>query len=254
MAKLFEKIKTGLRYVGLVHIQQEQPPLPYEPQKYQLSGEKNKLETHRDFLRNLQSEENNRLETLETKTSSLVSQSAIVFSLLSLFIPLLMDKASMFPVAIKVLLIFILILSSFFYLLTIRNAIKNYKLSDFKYIQSAPKNVIDFIHSSEELFIAEEVRDLLLAIPRNRHINDRKGTNLMHSYFAFKIANLMTGILIATFSISIIFYKPEKNSMVISEPVVIKNLDSLINIKVLTKDTITVCIKDSLYHVISVSR
>lgn len=251
MKKLVKKIKKCLSLIGLFYTEGQRPDLSYEIQGYQLTDNLEKIKSHRDFLLNLENQEDKRLDTIESKTSNLIAQTAIVFSLLGLFIPLLMDKASSFNMYLQICLIVPLFLSSFFYLLTIHNALKNYQIHKFKYVRSVPKNVVDLKDDSTEMFIAEEVRDLLLAVPENRHINNRKGNHLLHSYTAFKLANLTTGILIATFAFSILFYKPEKSTITINEPIEIKKIDSLIKYlrKQQLRDTLTIKLKDSIYAI-----
>ncbi len=239
-----------LSNIGIFYNEPESTRLPYDSQEYQLVDDEKKIAAHRDFLNNLESQEDKRLDTIESKTSNLVAQTAIVFALLGLFIPLIMDKASELNVYVRYFLILLLFLSSFFYLLTIHNALKNYQIHKFRYIRSLPSNVMDFKNDNLENFLAEEVRDLLISVPRNRHINNRKGTNLLHSYNAFKLANFMTGILVAVFSISILFYKPQQNTVVIANQIEIKNLDSLVkqnNQQYEISDTIVLKLKDSTY-------
>lgn len=249
MKALRKKIKKYLSLIGLFYTEGERPDLAYEIQGYQLTENLEKIKSHRDFLLNLENQEDKRLDTIESKTSNLIAQTAIVFSLLGLFIPLLIDKASSFNICLQIALIVPLFLSSFFYLLTIHNALKNYQIHRFKYVRSVPKNVMDLKDESLEKFIAEEVRDLLLAVPENRHINNRKGNYLLHSYTAFRLANITTGILIATFAVSILFYRPEKNTITINEPIEIKKIDSLIKYmkKQQVGDTLTIKLKDSIY-------
>lgn len=244
-----QKLKKYVSQIGLLYNEGERPDLAYKIQEYKLTENLEKIKFHRDFLLNLESQEDKRLDAIESKTSNLIAQTAIVFSLLGLFIPLLMDKASSYHISLRIILIVLLFFSSCFYLLTIHNALKNYKIHKFRYVRSNPKNVMDLKDENLENFIAEEVRDLLLSVPENRHINNRKGNHLLHSYTAFKLANMTTGILIGTFAISILFYRPEKNLIYINEPIEIKKIDSLIKYMKNNKsiDTLIIKTKDSLY-------
>lgn len=252
MKKIKIFFTSTLSNIGIFYNEPENTRLPYDSQEYQLEGNEKKITAHRDFLNNLENQEDKRLDTIESKTSNLVAQTAIVFALLGLFIPLIMDKASELNVYVRYFLILILFLSSFFYLLTIHNALKNYQIHKFRYIRSLPSNVMDFKNDNLRKFIAEEVRDLLISVPRNRHINNRKGTNLLHSYNAFKLANFMTGILVSVFSVSILFYKPQQNTIFIANEIEIKNLDSLVkqnSQRNRMSDTIVLKLKDSIYIV-----
>ncbi|WPV67043.1 hypothetical protein [Chitinophaga sp. LS1] len=222
-----EKLKDFFQSLGLGYKHPDAgadlPSGTYQNQNDQVE----KLKTHRDFLKGLEEEEQNRLDSIDTKGSQLISQVGIIFALLSLFIPFIMDKTASFHVTYKVLLIILLIFSALFYVLSIHNALKNYRLSDFQYVRPSAQNVIDFKDKSEAEFLAEEIRDYLSGKTRNVHNNNKKGTNLLHAYVAFKYANVLTGLLIACFAIAMVFYKPEKNSVSIEGPVVIKDLRSI---------------------------
>ena len=251
MGKLSKKIIAIFQPVGLFY-KESRTREPLESNLYQLRQGEDVIREHRDFLLRLEEAEEKRLNSIDAKTSQLISQTGIIFSLLSLFIPVIMDKAAGFNLAVKCILIVILVLAAFFYLLTIHNALKNYRINKYSYIRPSSKNVLDLKDRPAAEFRAEEVRDLLSGTNKNIHNNNLKGTNLLHSYTAFKTANTLTGLLVVLFSISILFYIPEKETVSINGPVEIKNLQPILKDagkRPAHLDTLTLIVRDSLYHI-----
>jgi len=208
-----------------------------------------KLKEHRDFLNRLEEEEQKRLESIDTKGSQFVAQVGVIFALMALFIPIIMDKVSGFHIILKIVLIVCALLASLLYVLSIHNALKNYRITDFEYSRPSASNVLNFKDEDVKTFIDEEIRDLLSGQVRNTHNNNRKATNLLQAYVAFKYANILTGSLIAIFSILMVVYKPENNSISIDGPVTIKNLDQFqkaIEKSSQKKDTTIVNIKNDI--------
>lgn len=247
MDKPRNKIQKLLETLGLYHSDNEEYTVPYDSDKYRLTKDAEKIKAHRDFLRSMFDQEESRMAAIENKTSQLVAQTGIVFSLLSLFVPIFLDKASSFSITIKLFLIGMLIMTFLCYGLTITNALKNYRINKFKYAKPSPNNVLLLKDRTVRAFWAEEVRDLLRSIKINENINNRKGTNLLHAYKAFNLANVFAGILVVFFAVTILFLKPEKNEIIIVNSLEIKKLDSLIEIidkKVNSPDTIVI-LKDS---------
>jgi hypothetical protein len=220
------KLKSLLNEIGLYDIKPE--PLEETPfGVYSTGGTKVETAEHMAFLKSLDEAENKRLEAIEAKTSQMIAQTGIVFSLLSLFVPLLIDKISEINVAIKVALLIFLLLSFFLYMVSIWNALKNYDVKQFKYSSPSPKNVIDFQSKGVIAFQTEVVKDLLYALPRNVYLNNIKATNLLHSFMAFKIANLFAGCLVAIFCLSLLFFSTSTPFIKIEGQVKIEQMDSL---------------------------
>lgn len=147
-----------------------------------------KLKLHRDFLKTLESEENSRLTLIENKTTQLVAQTGVIFALMSLFIPLIIDRIDIYY--LKLLIFIPLVLAFIFYLLTIHRAAKNFNLRNFVYSRSMATNVIKHKDNSAQDFLVEEINDLLYGIKKNTETNDVKASNLIHSYNALKIAHI----------------------------------------------------------------
>lgn len=219
-------------------------------QSYQKkNGSIEKLKEHRDFLNRLADEEQKRLESIDTKGSQFIAQVGVIFALLTLFIPIIMDKVSGFHISFKIILIVFSVLASLLYVLSIHNALKNYRISDFEYVRPSASNVLDFKDADVETFVDEEIRDLLMGRVRNIHNNNIKATNLLHAYVSFKYANILTGSLIALFSIAMVLYKPENNVVSIQGPVIIKHLDEVqktLEKRNQRKDTTVINIKNEI--------
>lgn len=240
-------MKKFLIRIGIIKIKDTSSPYNYDSTEYTNLTDKDKIEAHKNFLKSIEDDENNRLTLLESKTSQLISQTGIIFSLLSLFVPIFIDKVTDINILIKILLLLLLFLAFLFYMLTIRNALKNFNLINFNYSKSSPYNVIKLQKECLCKFYAEEVQDRLFSINQNQKMNDKKATNLLHSYNSFKLANTFTGILVFAFSLSLLFLTPKKEPFIISSPIKIENFDSSINIllRVLNSKKDTIYLKKS---------
>ncbi|CDT01033.1 hypothetical protein BN1088_1432769 [Sphingobacterium sp. PM2-P1-29] len=239
-----KKIKDFFDAFGICYQHSEEIKNDLDCRQY-VNNIENILREHKDFLKNLDEKEEKRLDSIENKTSNLVSQTAVVFSLVSLFIPLLIDKTSGIDFFYKIVILLLLFISSFFYILTIINALKNYRISNFQYVKPSAKNVIKFHNENLEAFMQEEIKDLLYGIPRNRHNNDRKGTNLLHAYNSFKWANIATALLIGFLCIKLVFIEKTPETTRINGTVEIKDLNQVIKSISNKKDTVVIRINSS---------
>lgn len=205
-------MKKFLNKYGLFLDKQDINPYSYSINDYITTGDTEKLKTHLEFLKGIESEENNRLSIIENKTSQLVSQTGIIFSLLSLFIPIFIDKVTEQHWGIRLFFLIILVIAFLFYMLTIRNAIKNYNVKNFIYSKSSPINVINHQSKSVDEFNVIEIKDLLYGANQNLKTNNVKATNLIHAYHAFKIANVATAILVVLICTLLLFIKPKSEN------------------------------------------
>lgn len=220
------KIREIFNHIGLFVVvndiaQADEGNLKYAPQNKPKSKDEDKLKLHRDFLKSLEAEENNRLTLLENKTTQMIAQTSVIFALLSLAIPLVVDKVDAFY--LKLLVFIPLVLAFVFYLLTIYNALKNFNVKKFKYSRSLPTNVIKLKDASAEDFLIEEINDLLYSTRTNLDINNVKASNLIYSYNCFKVAILFTAILGISLCVSLLFIKQKKDPITIENPVKIEN-------------------------------
>lgn len=181
-----------------------------------------KLKLHRDFLKTLESEENSRLTLIENKTTQLVAQTGVIFALMSLFIPLIIDRIDIYY--LKLLIFIPLVLAFIFYLLTIHRAAKNFNLRNFVYSRSMATNVIKHKDNSAQDFLVEEINDLLYGIKKNTETNDVKASNLIYSYNALKTAHILTAILGISLCISLLVSTQKKEPITIKDPIKIENI------------------------------
>ena len=220
------KVIEILNHLGLLvkktdTAQEDGAGLKYAPQNKAKNKDEDKLKLHRDFLKSLEAEENNRLTLIENKTTQMIAQTSVIFALLSLAIPLVVDKVDGFY--LKLLVFVPLVLAFVFYLLTIHNAAKNFNVKKFKYSRSLPTNVIKLKDASAEDFLIEEINDLLYSTKINLEINNIKASNLIYSYNCFKIANLLTAVLGIALCVSLLFIKQKKEAIAIENPIKIEN-------------------------------
>jgi hypothetical protein len=141
-----KKVRKYLNAIGLFEKEREVKPVPSEAYAYADQEDEVKSLAHMQYLKALMDGEDSRLVLIESKSSQLIGQTGLIFSLLSLFVPLLIDKVDGLSFYLKATLLIILLFAFGFYLLTIRNALKNYNVRKFQYSSPAPKNVLDFSH------------------------------------------------------------------------------------------------------------
>jgi len=145
-------------------------PYDYNPADY-TSTDPEKIKSHLELLKDILKKEDERLTTIESKNSQIISYTAIIFSSISLFTPLFLEKVPSENGYIKTALIILIIVTLAFYFLVIHNAIKNYGISKFFYSGSDPNNVIKYQANSVSEFNAIEVRDILYSINQNLKSN-----------------------------------------------------------------------------------
>jgi len=220
-----KSIKDVLRSLGLFPLTTQDNSPVYSSSDYEQITDEKMGEAHMAFLYKLDEDENNRLTLLEGKTSQLIAQTGIIFSLLSLFVPLLIDKVVGMQTYIKVILLLILLLAFCCYMLTIKNALKNFKVTNFPYSKPSAKNVITFQRKPMAEFYCEVIKDILYGLQINKKLNNTKASNLLHSYTAFRAANTLTAVLVSCFCISLLFLKQEEPSVSIKGQVKIENFD-----------------------------
>lgn len=213
--------QIGLFVIETDDAQEDSADLKYVPQNKSKNKDDDKLKLHRDFLKSLEAEENNRLTLIENKTTQMIAQTSVIFALLSLAIPLVIDKVD--ALYLKLLVFLPLVLAFVFYLLTIHNAAKNFNVKKFKYSRSLPTNVIKLKDAPAEDFLIEEINDLLYSTKTNLEINNVKASNLIYSYNCFKIANLFTAILGIVLCVSLLFINQKKDPITIENPIRIEN-------------------------------
>ena len=146
------------------------------------------------YLKDLDNQENDRQGIIETKTSQLIGQTGIIFSLLGLFIPTYIDKFADVNAIFKICCVASFIFTLSFYLLTIYHATKYLNIHKYKYGQRSATTIMKSYGKKKD-FKVEEIKDLLFCIDRNTQVNNLKAGNLIYAYRCFKLGNIFVGIL-----------------------------------------------------------
>lgn len=206
------------------------------------------LDLKTDYLKEIDSQENSRHSSIETKTSQLIGQTGIIFTLIGLFISNYIAKFSEWPGLMRAILLGLFVVSLFFYLLTIFQATKYLNILKYKYGQRSPSTVSKKFESPDA-FKIEEIKDLLYSIERNTLVTNQKCNNLIYAYRSFKIATVTVGLLSVLLIICSSYLPSAKPTKVsIENQIGILGLDSILiklqkdpgkNIQLLTtpKDT-----------------
>ncbi len=215
------KLKLLFQSFGLFKKLEFQKPYNYNTSTYNNSKER-KLELHKAYLKEIVNDEDNRLNVIENKTSQLISQTGLIFSLLSLFIPFIIDKVLDFNIYFNILFIVILALAYLFYILTINNALKNFNVKNFNYGKNSPKSVLNQQDLSVKKFLKMEIKDSLFTINNNIAINNVKATNLITAYNSFKLGNIFTSILVVFLCASLLFISSRTEEINLENPIDIK--------------------------------
>lgn len=213
-----------------------------------LNGDK--LEIHKLYLKNIENEENNRLNIIENKTSQLISQTGLIFSLLSLFIPFIIDKVLDFNFYLKILFIIILTLAYLSYILTINNALKNFNVKNFKYVKNSPDSVLKHQELKKKKFLIMEIKDLFSIIRNNIEINNRKASNLISAYNAFRLGNIFTSVLVVFLCTSLLFIQSKPHEILVKDSIEIEQFQDYIEIlnelNTILKENLNNKVEDSL--------
>lgn len=189
------------------------------------------LDLKLQYLKELNEQVNERQNTIDTKTSQLIGQTGIIFSLVGLFIPTYIDKFQDISTTYKVVCICVFVITLTFYLLCIFHATKYLNVSKYKYGQRST-DTIKRKFQTEDDFKIEEIKDLIFCIERNTELDTLKAGNLIYAHRSFKIGNLSIGLLSLLLLFSFYSLKPkEPNKITIEGAVSIKGLDSLMNLK-----------------------
>lgn len=224
-------IKKIFNYIGIWIEKDETNPYTYDSEEYKNTDEE-KIKKHIELLKSLEKKEDDRLTIIDTKTSQIITYTGFIFSALSLFIPILLDKIPEQGFMVRIVFIVALVFAFLFYIITIHNAIRNYNIKKFHYSRSDPRNVIKYQYELVSDFSAIEIKDLLYSYNLNSKTNDEKANNLIFAYRTFRIANILTAFIGILICYSLLFVKPKENCFSIKNPVQIQNIDSIRKIAV----------------------
>ena len=218
--------KKYAAYVGLVRNNLS----PNVPEKYTPLIEENQelLQKHLDYTKELLDLEQKRQTIIEGKLAQLEGQASIVVSIISLFIPLFIDKIngvnSLIIIILPVGFLFVL----FNYCLTVYHVISTLYINKYKYATGSISTITRKSRAGNlSSLMIEQIEDNIYALSNNSHFNNLKGTTLNYAAKTFKVANISFG-LFAFFLICIsIGVKSIKNQEKITIAKLDHRLDSI---------------------------
>ena len=187
------------------------------------------LDLKTGYLKALDAQEVSRQTIIESKTSQLIGQAGIIFSLLSLFISNYFSKFRDLPLLIQFFFIFLFLVILFLYLTTIFQATKYLNIIKYAYAQRSVSTVMAKFDKEDD-FKVEEIKDLIYSIERNTKVNNQKCNNLIYAYRSFRIGTIGVGLLsVLLISSGYFVGKASTNKFQIENPVIIQGLDSAIS-------------------------
>jgi len=214
-----------LKYLGLFTNGVAPNSFNYKSEDYKLKKGK-KILLHKALLTKLEISEEERLQAIENKSSQIVTYTGIIFSALSLFVPIMLDGIVTQPFSIRIIFILFLVITFLLYILTIHNALKNYNIGNFFYSRPDPNNVIKYQEKTSKEFEAIGVQDLLDSYRINFKTNNQRANNLIYAYRSFRLANIFTAIMAVMISLSLLF-AIDQNDGQLRKQVIIQNFESL---------------------------
>lgn len=217
---MLKKIKEHFGF-----IKQEETSIKY-PSEFNYADN---LDLKTEYLKELDKQEDTRRATIDSKISQLIGQTGIIFSILSLFISNYISEFNRSSIILQLVLIILFIIALFFYLYTIIIASNYLNVSKYKYGQRDVATVRKKFNSEDD-FKIEEIKDLIYSIERNTMVTNQKCNKLIYAYRSFRIATITVGILsISLITAGYFMPKPESARIKLENPVIIKDLDSLIH-------------------------
>jgi hypothetical protein len=216
-------IKRYLEYIGFWKQQSKNPSTKEEFRKEKkISIAERKLA----YLKEMEANNIERRNTIETKNSQLIGQASIVSSVFFLFISLLIDSFLEVNLLVRIILSIIFLVVLIHYLYAVIQATKTLEINRYQYPNRSTSTIVN--NKKEIDFINEEIQDLMFIVNKSSELDNQKGNNLLFAARCFQIANIGFGIL--TIVIIIMTFFITTNSKKINEQ---------------TKVTKTVCVKSS---------
>lgn len=159
-------------------------------------------EDHRRYLEGLYEHDEKRLQAIESKVLSIIGQSGLIISLLSLSLNLV-KEASDRSIALTDLLIACYVAALIFYVWSIVEATKVLAINNFKY-QTGSTKTVSKNHQRRDEFREEEIRDLIRNIGVNRQLTNDKGTHLLRARSSFRTALIITAVFGSLMAIALL--------------------------------------------------
>ncbi|MBO7611918.1 MAG: hypothetical protein J6T23_06900 [Elusimicrobia bacterium] len=195
--------------------------------KYEKSYGNKKVEDLKyrvSFLRNLFDYEEKRKNSIDERSSVMMSHLGIILSISCLILTFLIEFFSENTNKLVIITFTILtIVLIFLYIMSIYFIYKNYDATKFNYSYPSPENTKQF--SSIESFLEEEIENLIYGIYANEKTNNRKlnNLNIARNYmrWAFYLIAVLISLSIVTF-----FLHPTKDKVVnVKNAIAIENID-----------------------------
>lgn len=210
-----------LKFLLLPRQIESKKPFDYDKNNYH-NLKREQLELHKSYLKEMEAEENTRLEMIENKTAQLVSQTGLVFALLSLFVPFIVDTVLNSHMIFRVAFILLLIICFLCYISAIINSLKNFNVKKFNYGYKSPTTILNHQSLSKKKFMQMEIKDALYCINNNIEMNNRKATHLLRGYHFFKFGMVSTAILVVFLCVSLLFMDSEESENGTKQPMEIQ--------------------------------
>jgi hypothetical protein len=185
------------------------------------------LDLKTEYLKTLDAQENDRRASIDTKTSQLIGQTGIIFSIVSLFITNFISKFNSWHIWFQVLIIAFFLITLGLYLMAIIKATEYLNIHKYKYGQRNVSTVSQ-VFASEEAFKTEEIKDMIYSIERNTKVTNQKCNNLVYAHRFFRVGTISVGILSVLMILSAYITSPAVTTTIkLEQPISIKGIDSL---------------------------
>jgi len=169
------------------------------------------------YLERLFDNEEDRRNTLDGKLSTLVGQNGIVFTISSLILPFLYERADKINIHILIFIGFIYILISVVFILSILYSSQIFNIGKYGYMNGTPDTVLKY--ESDDEFKKEELKDLIKSIEYNADLNNKKGTLLIKSGKLFTFGISMISLIIILSLIGVFTMKHIESEIKISNQI-----------------------------------
>lgn len=176
------------------------------------------------FLRNLFDYEEKRKNSIDERSSVMMSHLGIILSIscliLTFFIEFFSENTNKLVIVIFTILTIVLI---FLYIMSIYFIYKNYDATKFNYSYPSPENAKQF--SNIESFLEEEIKNLIYGIYANEKANNRKLNNLNIARNYMRWSFYLIAVLISLSMITFFLHPTKDKDINIKNTVAIQNID-----------------------------
>lgn len=245
--QLFEKSPINANVIFLSEEEIKKRSALFEQRRKAYVYTQSLSEEHCAFLQRIALDENNRQTIIENKLGQIIGQSGIIFTLVSLLIPILYDNTGHLNGFLRAAMIFLFVTGFLFFLVSIIQAARSFSIEKFIYSRPSIDDVLKPEITDKTMLMAEEIRALLTGIPINTNANDRKATLLIYAHRSFIWGFICIGLLGILISADSLFYKKEKEVVLMERPEEIRIVEDevseirsmvdILSMKATTKDS-----------------